>query len=219
MDNVPEADAPGGGHFTFNNGDLTRHMTSEPEPQFRLPLPKGTSGPGMSPTPFQVERLQRIDAVVLRMNEVQQQALGGLDSVWQHYKLVMAQWPFTSGNPRLGAEASIPRPHNCSGRGAQAAVNTTMETFHQTQSSCVAGRTCMGCHDNARKTDFVFSPVFNRFQPPQPGGPVVPDSRAVAIRRLQIFCSRERQSSPIRPCRSARLMFRARNWTVLLITG
>jgi len=185
VDNVPDAGAPGGGHFTFNNGELSQHMTTDPDAQFKLPRPKGTIAPGMSPPPFQVERLQRIDAVVSRMNEVQQQALRGLGSIWQHYKLVMAQWPLTSTSPRLGAAASIPQPHHCSGRGGQAAVNTTMETFHQTQSHCVVGKTCMGCHDNARKTDFVFSPIFNRFQRPQPAGPSVPDSRAVAIKQLQ----------------------------------
>jgi hypothetical protein len=186
VNNVPESSAEAGGKFTFNNGDLTQHMTTDPAPEFELPRPQGVKALGMHPRPFQVERLQRVDDEVLRINAVQQDALRSLGSVWRHYKMVMTQWPGFSTSPDLGAKAAFPQPHACSGRGGQAAVNTTMETFLQTQSHCSPSRTCMGCHEVARRTDFVFAIVFNRNHPPQPpAAPIVPDSRTVAIKQLQ----------------------------------
>jgi hypothetical protein len=133
-----------------------------------------------------VERLQQIQRRVLIANEAQQGALGSLGSVWQNYKLVMTQWPGFPFAPNRGADA-FPQPP-CSARNGLAAVNTTMETFHQTQSHCFLERTCMGCHEVARKTDFVFSITLHpHHRPGPPTLPAVPDSRALAIRQLQDF--------------------------------
>jgi hypothetical protein len=186
VDNVPEADQESGRQFTFNNGHPTDHQTTDPEPDFQIPRPDGFNGPGVPPRAFQVERLQQIQRSVLIANEAQQGALGSLGSVWQNYKLVMTQWPGFPFAPNRGADA-FPQPP-CSARNGLAAVNTTMETFHQTQSHCFLERTCMGCHEVARKTDFVFSITLHpHHRPGPPTLPAVPDSRALAIRQLQDF--------------------------------
>ncbi|HLZ00921.1 MAG TPA: hypothetical protein VKR55_02075 [Bradyrhizobium sp.] len=184
VDNVREPDSSPGAHFTFNDGNPDHHMTAEPEPDFQIPRPAGANGPGVPPRAFQVERLQRIEAEVLMVNSTQQSALGSLGSVWKNYKLVMTQWPIFASSPTAGADASQP---SCSIRNGSATVNTTMETFHQTSlSSCFVERTCMGCHEHARKTDYVFSILLQPNRPPNlPTMPASQDARAVAIKQLE----------------------------------
>lgn len=49
VDNVPEPPPHPGRSYTFNNGNLSAHMSSAPEPDFLIPRPAGSSGPGVPP--------------------------------------------------------------------------------------------------------------------------------------------------------------------------
>ena len=179
VDNVPPPNPQPGGRFTFNDGDISHHMTTEAEPDYQIPRPSGSNGPGNPPRPFQVERLQKIRADVMSGNQAQQSALRNLGSVWQYYGLVMTQWPTVPGEPLL---LPVPEPPGSMKEGP-AVTNTTMETFLQTQSEPVFELTCMGCHAAARPTDFVFSIMINRQKPA--GATSVPVARAEAIKQLQ----------------------------------
>lgn len=191
VDNVPEPTPSPDAHFTFNDGNPDHHMTDAPEPDFQIPRPAGANGPGVPPRAFQVERLQRIEAEVLAANSAQQSALGSLGSVWKNYKLVMTQWPRLASSPTAGADSAKP---SCSIRAGSATVNTAMETFHQTSlSHCFVERTCMGCHEKARKTDYVFSILLEPNRPPNPATtPSGPDARAVAIKQLEDLLQRSK---------------------------
>jgi hypothetical protein len=185
VDNVPEKGAPergsaSGNSYTFHNGDLSQGMTAEPEAAYKIPGPSTKLGLADRPRPYQVERLQKIDPDVLAANDRWQTELRTLDSVWQYYKLVMTQWPRFS-SAKVSASGSDPFP-SCGGRNLLATVNTTMETFLQTQEHCALRVTCMGCHDIARKTDFVFSIMFNSNKPREMRSP---DPRDYAIKALK----------------------------------
>jgi hypothetical protein len=165
-DNVPdspERNAPSGTHYTFNNGNPAQPMTDNPQPSYQVPRPAGAPPPGDPPNPFQVERLQQLTPNAQAANAAWRQELSKVGSVWSHYKLVMVQWPITPASPDLDAKRASPIP-NCSYRGSSATVNTTMETFLQTQTLCdgkASSRTCMTCHNVARKADFVWSIPMN----------------------------------------------------------
>ena len=181
VDNVPEKGRAPGNSYTFHNGDLSHGMTPEPVSAYMIPGPLNKIGPGDPPLPpYQVERLQKIDPDVLAANDRWQTELRTLDSVWQYYKLVMTQWPKFS-SAQVNASESGPFPP-CGGRNSFATVNTTMETFLQTQEHCDLRVTCMGCHDIARKTDFVFSIMFNDKKPREMRNP---DPRNDAIKALK----------------------------------
>jgi hypothetical protein len=189
VDNVPEPPPHPGRNYAFNSGKFGAHMSSAPEPDFRIPTPAGSSGPGVPPRAYQVERLQQIDPQAMDANRAQQKELESLGSVWRYYKLVMTQWPSTPSAPNGDAGSVGPRPV-CGEQNGTATVNTTMETFFQTQQqSCELRLTCMGCHDMARATDFVWSIPLNQYQPPDMAGR---EPRAVAIRALQDFLQRLR---------------------------
>jgi hypothetical protein len=165
VDNVPESgESPRTGH-TFNNGDLGAPMGDDAKPDYQIPLPQGAQGPGDPPRPYQVERLQSITASAQDANRNWQGALRNRNSVWQHYKLVLTQWPFTPFAPNQGAGGVNPLPQ-CAQRDGPATANTVPETFLQTSNACLPGLTCMGCHDGARRTDFVWSIRMNPYKPP-----------------------------------------------------
>jgi hypothetical protein len=157
VDNVPEPDDPPGKKYTFNNGDRTIRMTDEPDPNYRIPLPQGARGLGDPPEPYQVERLQTITPLTMEANRAAQTELASLGSVWRYYKLVMVQWPMLPATPNDdGLKAPLP---SCAQRGGTATANTIMETFLQTKADCNTTKklTCMGCHNSARATDFIWS--------------------------------------------------------------
>jgi hypothetical protein len=182
VDNVPEKLGDRSGRsYTFHNGDFSTHMTDEVEQDFLIPTPTDHPGPGVPPRAYQVERLQQIHPEAMKANLARQKELGSLGSVWQYYKLVMTQWPFAPSAPNLDVRGVGSQP-NCGGRNGTATVNTTMETFLQTQQDCKLRRTCMGCHDAARATDFVWSIQLNQYKPPTMPGP---EPRAIAIKVLQ----------------------------------
>ncbi len=180
VDNVPEPLPEPNRSYTFNDGSGAA-MKDGPDAAFRIPLPAGPAGPGDPPTPYQVQRLQPITTEAADLNHVQQEKLKGLGSVWQNYKLVMAQWPVIGMAPDHDANAVIPNP-SCAGPNASATANTTMETFFQAQPDCSFKLTCMGCHDRTRRTDSIWSIPFNRNKPLGMSGP---DARSIAIKSLQ----------------------------------
>ena len=123
--------------------------------------------------------MQTIKAEVATLNQIQQEKLRRLGSVWQNYKLVMTQWPGTGRAPRRDANNVMPSP-SCAGR-TSATANTTMETFFQAPEECILGATCMGCHDGTRKTDYIWSIALNKHKSP---GMTGPDQRSIAIKQL-----------------------------------
>ncbi len=171
VDNVPQGDPTDayGTSYTFNNGDAELRMTHSAAPTYQIPRPLGVPGPGTPPKPYQVERLQNITDRAQEANIAWRAELKNAGSIWQNYKLVMVQWPLTAYAPDMDGEAAGPNP-NCSWRQSKATVNTTMETFLQTSSSCTDQakmRTCMTCHNKARSADFVWSIVMNPNHPPR----------------------------------------------------
>lgn len=184
IDNVPEQVDPSGKTYTFNKGDGT-HMTDDPEPMYLFPRPPGAPKPDVPPKPFQVERLQKISEDTLKANGHSQAELGTLGSVWRYYKLVMTQWPDIPFEPKDDARDAGPLP-SCSEPGSTAAINTTMETFLQTK-QCdprdSSKLTCMGCHNTARATDFIWSiPINAKF--PTDSRPIT-TPRDEALKALQ----------------------------------
>ena len=85
-------------------------MTSAPERDSKIPRPAGSSGRGVPPRAYQVERLQQIDPEAMNANRARQKEFESLGSVWQYYKLVMAQWPSTPSAPDQDAANVGPRP-------------------------------------------------------------------------------------------------------------
>jgi hypothetical protein len=133
VDNVPEPLPESNRSYTFNDGTSMK-MPASPDPVYRIPRPPG-QGPGDPPTPYQVQRLQAIKAEVVNLNQIQQEKLKSLGSVWQNYKLVMSQWPGIGRAPHRDANSVMPSP-SCAGR-TSATANTTMETFFQAPEACI----------------------------------------------------------------------------------
>jgi hypothetical protein len=148
-DNVPPARPNAPGVFTFNNG--VRAPMIEKNPLSLVPL---ASEPAK---PFNVERAD--SAPILTPTELTnysyQHLLAG--TPWQHYKLVMTQWPRLEGNQAAPVPASQDGsvPNTFPGMGAFSAfANVTMETFDQ--KGVQLG--CMSCHNRARMTaDFMWT--------------------------------------------------------------
>lgn len=180
VDNVPEPLPEPNRSYTFNDGSGAA-MKDGPDDDFKIPRPKGAPGPGDPPRPYQVQRLQPIEAEAVDLNHVQQEKLKSLGSVWQNYKLVMTQWTEVGMAPDHTADALIPTP-SCAGPNMRATANTTMETFYQAPPDCSFQLTCMGCHEKTRRTDSIWSIPFNRNRPPGMSGS---GSRTIAIKSLQ----------------------------------
>ena len=91
-----------------------------------------------------------------------QHLLGG--TPWQHYRLVVTQWPRVEGNQIAPIPASLDGSvaNTFPGEGAFSAfANVTMETFSQKRVELG----CMSCHNRARMTtDFMWS-VFDHAYP------------------------------------------------------
>jgi hypothetical protein len=188
VDNVPEPGDEPGKRYTFNNGNRSMPMPAEVADDFKLPRPPGTRGPGAPPTPYQVERLQMIDAKVREVNRVWQGELRSAGSVWQNYKLIMSQWPLLAFTPDegVGLDAMTPMPACDAASRTPATANTTMETFQQ---RCEPKLTCMGCHNESRITDFIWAIRLNRYTPPAFNGPI---PRENAINKLQEILGKEK---------------------------
>jgi hypothetical protein len=157
VDNVPGRDPTLNPAYTFNNGNAAEHMPTQAPPEYDI----GNIDPNNPPRPVNVERLKPIADETTATNYAWQQALHGTGSVWQYYMLVMTEWPGIANAPDRDGLSAQPTPP-CITRYGTALSNTTMETFLQKDtSSCKSGTTCMGCHNGARATDFVWSMPMN----------------------------------------------------------
>jgi hypothetical protein len=88
------------------------------------------------------------------INAYYQQLLKG--TVWQYYQLVVTQWPFNFSDFVTMENGGI-YPQDAGGAfPVNGAVNTTMETYFQTQNDAAGagGNSCMSCHYRAGKSDF-----------------------------------------------------------------
>jgi hypothetical protein len=169
VDNVPPdagvtpTPQPPPNGYSFNNGTATPATPNgyDYKPAVGVsvqPTPVVQPSPG---TPVQVTRVNPIPdtpqgASTRDFNAYYQQLLKG--TVWQYYELVVTQWPFQPGldgfvlmqnggvYPR-DAGAAFP---------VNGAVNTTMETYFQTQNDAAGagGNSCMSCHYRAGQSDF-----------------------------------------------------------------
>ena len=186
VDNVPQfGDAHPTGTFSYNDPALPQQLIPSAEPP-----PLSSSNPPLpSPVPMQV--IRQVDIRSQRADDTKatnlryQTALAG--SIWANYQLVLTQWPTQTTDP------TQPFPENISGNpfppdSTQGAVgNTVLETYHQTDSSC------MDCHDMARSqlhTDFVFF-INLRAQPP---------SRNVfekISRKMAAFADKQKKNTPV----------------------
>jgi hypothetical protein len=163
VDNVPpDADvtpkpAPPPDGYSFNNG--TDSPRTAGGYSYKPALP-GAS-PSKPLVPVQVTRVNPIPNTppggsTRDLNTFYQQLLKG--TVWQYYQLVITQWPTNPGldhfvlmqnggvYPR-DAGAAFP---------VTGAVNTTQETYFQTQNDAAGagGNSCMSCHYRAGQSDF-----------------------------------------------------------------
>ena len=167
IDNVPPdpdvspKPSPPPNGYSFNNG------TGNPptpngynyKPQLTAP---GTPTP--TPSPVQVTRVNPIPNTpagqsTRDINAFYQQLLRG--TVWQYYQLVVTQWPASpgigQGKPFMLMQKGGVYPQNAGAAfPATGAVNTTMETYFQTQNDAAGagGNSCMSCHYRAGQSDF-----------------------------------------------------------------
>ncbi len=155
-DLVPPAWADSPGAFILNNGTPGRMIESNP-----LSLTTLQAEPA---TPFNVERDP--GAPILTRTELTsfeyEQLLKG--TPWQHYRLVVTQWPRLEGNQADPIPPTVDGtiPNTFPGLGAFSAfTNVAMETFDQ--KGVQLG--CMSCHNRTRMaTDFMWS-VFDHAYP------------------------------------------------------
>lgn len=154
VDNVPPR--VDGVPSSFNNGTdnpSTGTQGFANRPQYQA------SNPGQlpsNPTPTQVARLNPIPttptgASTVDVNNAFHNALPK-NSVWQHYELVITQWPSTPDQPYKPPANRGMYPKDCGGAfPVNGAVNTTLETYFQnpTLATGAGGDSCMSCHYNA----------------------------------------------------------------------
>ncbi|HEX9985755.1 MAG TPA: hypothetical protein VGF69_21025 [Thermoanaerobaculia bacterium] len=151
-DNVPSS---------FNNGTDnpptgTQGFANRPTYQAPGQLPS-------NPTPTQVSRLNPIPttpagASTVDVNNAFHAALPK-NSVWQYYELVITQWPSNPARFKAPADRGV-YPDDAGGAfPADGAVNTTLETYFQSQQLAVGagGNSCMSCHFNAGNGQRDFS--------------------------------------------------------------
>jgi hypothetical protein len=159
---TPQPTPPPNG-YSFNNGTSTPVTPNGYD--YRPPVqPSVQPGPQPSPTPLVPVQVTRVNPIpdtpqgasTRDFNAYYRQFLKG--TVWQYYELVVTQWPFQPGldsfvlmqnggvYPR-DAGAAFP---------VNGAVNTTMETYFQTQNDAAGsgGNSCMSCHYRAGQSDF-----------------------------------------------------------------
>src|SRR6185436_9445719 len=158
IDNVPDPAYPKR-PYSFNNG------TSNPATQngyANQPIGPGVLPPDSPRVPVQVTRLNEIPTTPAGSSTVnlnkQYQALAG--NTWmKYYQLVITQWPTNPSQFKQYTQNGI-YPRDCgSPFPVYNSVNTTMETYYQSQATAkaVGGNSCMSCHYTAPDTDFSWS--------------------------------------------------------------
>jgi hypothetical protein len=178
--NAPLRGDPPAAGFTFNDGTGTP-MPATPPANAQDPMKSGWT----LPPPYNVERLKPIASDVASVNAVWQAALAG--TVWANYQLVLVQWPGVgpdSGRDGLDAKPNPP----CFEADQSNLVNTTMETFLQSSASCTSSTTCMGCHNQTRSSDFVWSIPLNRMRS---AAHEAPQSRLLGLEYLKSILDKQ----------------------------
>ena len=167
VDNVPPdpdvspKPSPPPNGYSFNNGKETPATPNGFNYKPPLTAP-GTPTP--TPSPVQVSRVNPIPNTpagqsTRDVNAYYQGLLRG--TVWQYYQLVVTQWPANpgigQGKPFMLMQKGGIYPQNAGAAfPANDAVNTTMETYFQTQNDAAGagGNSCMSCHYRAGQSDF-----------------------------------------------------------------
>jgi hypothetical protein len=187
IDNVPEQADPPGKTYTFNDGNGAS-MPQTPPPAYLMP--GAATGAANPPAPINIERHQRIETETDLVNQAWQKALGKVGSVWQYYKLVMTQWPLLYNNPDRDGFAAVPVPPCGPVSPDSATANVVLETFFQEASACRdnSRKTCVGCHNAARTSDFIWSIPLNVNIPATMQGK--PSPRTVGLQTLQSIVGR-----------------------------
>lgn len=167
IDNVPPdpdvspkpSPPPNGYSFNNNTGTPPTPNGYNYKPPLTAP---GTPTP--TPSPVQVTRVNPIPNTpggqsTRDVNLYYQGLLRG--TVWQYYQLVVTQWPANpgigQGKPFMLMQKGGVYPQNAGAAfPATGAVNTTMETYFQTQNDAAGagGNSCMSCHYRAGQSDF-----------------------------------------------------------------
>ncbi|HKU76614.1 MAG TPA: hypothetical protein VJR02_22070 [Pyrinomonadaceae bacterium] len=163
VDNVPPdpdvspKPTPPPSGYSFNNG--TNNPPTPNGYNYKPPLP-APGQPAPTPSPVQVTRVNAIPntpsgASTRDVNTYYQSLLKG--TVWQYYQLVVTQWPGSPNSPFILMQNGGVYPQNAGGAfPVNGAVNTTQETYFQTQNDAAGagGNSCMSCHYRAGQSDF-----------------------------------------------------------------
>jgi hypothetical protein len=158
VDNVPgdTAQPPPKG-YSFNNG--TSNPATTGGYANRPPKKAPTVQPVEQRVPVQVTRLNPIPETpagssTRDINARYQQLLNG--TVWQYYQLVITQWPARPERFKTIDEGGIYPQDSGDAFPANGAINTTMETYFQSQNDAAGagGNSCMSCHYRAGKSDY-----------------------------------------------------------------
>jgi hypothetical protein len=167
IDNVPPdpdispKPSPPPNGYSFNNGTGTPATPNGYNYKPPLTAP-GTPTP--TPSPVQVTRVNPIPNTpagqsTRDVNAYYQGLMKG--TVWQYYQLVVTQWPANpgigQGKPFMLMQNGGIYPQNAGAAfPSTGAVNTTMETYFQTQNDAAGagGNSCMSCHYRAGQSDF-----------------------------------------------------------------
>ena len=161
VDNVPPdpdvspKPTPPPSGYSFNNG--TNNPPTPNGYNYKPPLPV-PGQPVPTPSPVQVTRVNAIPntpsgASTRDVNTYYQSLLKG--TVWQYYQLVVTQWPSSPNTFKLMQNGGV-YPQNAGGAfPVNGAVNTSMETYFQTQNDAAGagGNSCMSCHYRAGQSD------------------------------------------------------------------
>jgi hypothetical protein len=159
VDLVPPARAGAPGVFALHNGRADGAPTENP--LALVPLAKEPV------TPFNVTRsaVSPIHPKTAYTNLMYERLLKG--TVWEHYQLVMTQWPRMTGEQSVPVPASVngDASHTFPGLGSasgSAFANLSMETFDQDRPQLG----CMNCHNQARLgADFMWSVLDHAYPP------------------------------------------------------
>ncbi len=164
VDNVPPSPASQAPRarkpYSFNNG--TDIPSTGDSGYFNKPDSTGINKDKSSRVPVQVNRLNQIPTTpegqsTVDLNAVYQDAFAG--NWMQYYELVITQWPTNPGQFKQNSQGGIYPEDSGQAFPVNGCVNTTMETYFQSQSDAAGsgGNSCMSCHYQANNMDYSWS--------------------------------------------------------------
>lgn len=157
IDNVPlDNGQPPPGRMTLNNG------TDTPQTQGGWAHRPASQQLTAQRSPTQVTRLNPIPTTpagqsTVDINSRYRAALAG--TPWANYQLVITQWPVNPQQFRTREAGGVYPADSGSPFPVNNAVNTTMETYFQSQRDAAGagGNSCMQCHYGAGQSDYSWS--------------------------------------------------------------